>query len=455
MTQSSKMRPFRLLVAQLDEDVADSAHVCRVGDHISFDAEAYDSYSTSNWDPLVYDCMLLAAAVEICDNSRPRRNMKWARQFHIDLPVHNPIHWDGETEARLVRALRTLTGDCWSFNFRLTKDPQEGPTQQKLFFPESAEAVIPYSDGLDSKAVGAIKALELKDRLIRVRIGPKKIDRPSAFVNHTPFANIPFRTKRVTSGNGEPSGRSRGFKFAILSGIAAYLTGASCIIVPESGQGAIGPVLVNLGQIYLDKRTHPQFTSQMSSFLEALFNRKITFEHPVIWRTKGESLGEYKRLRGGEDIWKSTRSCWMDARHASLNGSHRQCGICAACMLRRTSLLAAGYQENPEMYLWQDLSASKFESGSPVEHQKYLDSKRAYAIAGVLHMDHLAGLRRSADRDIILERQALVLARATGASVEAITTNLIRLLDAHSSEWSSFVQSHSSRSFLREWAKEI
>ena len=33
---------------------------------------------------------------------------------------------------------------------------------------------------------------------------------------------------------------SRGFKFAMISGLAAYLTGANKIIIPESGQGLSG-----------------------------------------------------------------------------------------------------------------------------------------------------------------------------------------------------------------------
>ncbi len=51
---------------------------------------------------------------------------------------------------------------------------------------------------------------------------------------------------------------------------STYLAGASRVIVPESGQGALGPALVPVGQAYVDYRSHPLFTERMERFLAAL-----------------------------------------------------------------------------------------------------------------------------------------------------------------------------------------
>jgi len=89
----------------------------------------------------------------------------------------------------------------------------------------------------------------------------------------TPFAFVPYRVRYGARGSVETSARSRGFKFALLSGVAAYLSQAQQVVVPESGQGALGPVLVPVGQGYEDYRNHPLFTDRMGRILIQSFER--------------------------------------------------------------------------------------------------------------------------------------------------------------------------------------
>ena len=76
----------------------------------------------------------------------------------------------------------------------------------------------------------------------------------------------------------------------MLGGLGAFLAETSRIIMPESGQGALGPALVPVGQAYEDYRNHPLFTNRMETFLSALLDRPLQFEFPRIWYTKGETL---------------------------------------------------------------------------------------------------------------------------------------------------------------------
>ena len=445
---------FKLDIIYPGESVSADAAACVIDRDITFDAENLQSYVPSGWDPLIFDVMILAAAVEACDYSRKRANMDWGRDFTASLPVHNLERWsDPNIKKTLERALKLLTGDDWNFSFRPTPERREVTVQGNLDFPPAVDVVIPFSDGLDSRAVAGVLEKSRKQRSIRVRVGADRIKKPKRDEPIIPFANVPFKVAKIAGRNGESSGRSRGFKFSLMSGLAAYLVGADTVIVPESGQGALGPVLVNTGQTYPDRRTHPQFTYKMSDFFEALFGRRILFEHPVLWQTKGQSLSAYKKIYADDLIWKGTRSCWADARHASVNKEHRQCGVCAACILRRTSLHAAGYNEPSDYYVWENLGAEDFWEGAHKDYATRHDIRRQYAIAGILHMNHLAARRNDPDLDSIVQRQAVQLAPVLDQDFDDICTKIRQLIDAHAGEWSHFVNDLPNGSFVRKWAE--
>lgn len=430
---------------------------CVVGTHINFDPEAMQSFVPDDWQPIIYDAMLVVAAVEVCDRSRARSKMDWARSFSVRIPVHDPQRWNApQTKTALIAALQMLTGDNWSIDFRKTPKQQLGPAQRSLGFPRKADKIVPYSDGLDSRAVaGILEAQENDDILVRVRVGANRIKNTNPTHEPKPFENVPFSVTSVTSGNGESSGRSRGFKFGMLAGLAAYLINASDVIVPESGQGALGPVLAYVGQSHVDRRTHPQFTVLMSDLLEALFGTRISFVHPVIWNTKGQTLAKYRALHPENLIWNETRSCWMDQRLASADGGHRQCGICAACMLRRMSLHAAGYNERPDKYVWEDLGATDFRKGAHASFSNHNNSQWEYAIAGTLHMDHLAALKGLDNFEVIALRQAIPLSRIMGITVDEALKNITNVVGTHAREWAAFVGDLPKTSFIRKWAESV
>ena len=101
--------------------------------------------------------------------------------------------------------------------------------------------------------------------------------------------------------NRETSARSRGFKFALISGLAAYLADAKEIVFPESGQGAIGPALVTVSHAYPDYRNHPLFTMRMG-VLVALLKKSVHFVFPRLWYTKGQTLREFSTLPGQQSV---------------------------------------------------------------------------------------------------------------------------------------------------------
>ena len=280
-----------------------------------------------------------------CDWGFKRSALCWTRAFELRIPVHEPQRWnDPAVSTTLHAVLRFLTGDSWTITFIARAKPYEPPPEQPLPMSANSRAVIAYSRGLDSFSVAGWFAAEHgDDTLIRVRVGRGDKTRPKK----VPFAAVPFRVRPPPRKAHETSGRSRGFKFAAASGLAAYLSNVSELIVPESGSGALGPVLVGYNRMYPDYRNHPRFFRLMEAFLSALLRKQLTFRLPRLQATKGESVLAYldhakvDRANALKDVLR-THSCWQSRHYVAIDGTKRQCGICASCMLRRLSMHVAG-----------------------------------------------------------------------------------------------------------------
>lgn len=427
---------------------------CQVGTDIQFNAESLKSYCLAAWEPVVYDALLLAGAVQFSDHVKRRPLRGWARAIELSLPVHEPDRWsDPAVSKALHEALNYLTGDRWTVTFKAMDEKIEPPLQQPLALKTAAAAIIPYSDGMDSRTVAGLMAREYGDRLIRVRLGSSGPDKGANGEVRRPFTAIPYKVPRKKRDFPETSARSRGFKFAVLSGMAAYLTGAPEIIMPESGQGALGPWLVPVGQAPADMRNHPFFMRRMETFLKALLGYQVQFNFPRLWYTKGETLAAFANSYADDDSWADTWSCWQNARQVSVNGRKRQCGICAACMLRRLAVHAAGLHETRDTYVWEDLSVPAWRSGAAASFDQVTDAMHEYAIAGVLHADHLAELNHSTLNAEVLSIKTSGLARALDITKSKGEAQLRRLLEQHGKEWRDFVRSLGDNSFVARWAQ--
>lgn len=422
---------------------------CEIGKNIYFKPEALASYLFKNNDDLVYDAFLLAASIEYCDYFQSRSQKNWGREFTVSIPVQNLEHWKSEAVYNnLITTLKLLTGDKWNIEFRQRDYTPEWPAQELLELRNNSEAVIAYSDGLDSLSVAGLSMHKLGEKLIRVRLGSSEKNKQKTFIA------IPFSV-RQNNDSKESSGRSRGFKFAVLTGAASYLSETPTIIVTESGQGALGPALVPTNHAAIDYRNHPIFFAQMKKFLTALFNRDFIFEMPQLWHTKGETLRSFMDLSKDSHTWQQTRSCWRGARQVSFDGKHRQCGICAACLLRRMSVHAAGLEEPSDAYFWNNLNAPSFELGAVKNTADLHDLKshRLSAAGGMAHLRDIAELRKNPNEAMNLKLHAVQVANAINLPIEEVMIKQNLLLEKHGNEWESFLDSLASNSFLIKWAK--
>ena len=348
-----------------------------------------------------------------------------------------------------------LTEDRWHLEFLQRDKPESRPRQGNLALSLGEAVVIAFSDGLDSHAVSSLAEREYGNKLLRVRLGTHSLGKPHDQPQRIPFAHVPYQVRYAKRNSLETSARSRGFKFALLSGIAAYMCQSSKVIVPESGQGSLGPVLVPVGQAYEDYRNHPLFTDRMAEFLLTLFGHPIHYTYPRLWSTKAETLRAYIAACPGSPTWRHTRSCWQGPRHTSLSGHWRQCGICTACMLRRMSVQAVGAREDRTTYIWEELNPQHFEDGAAEGFGvRPRGALYEHAIAGILHLDHLAGLLHSKASKVPLARQVFQLSRSLQLPESAIWQKLEGLLTDHGTEWRTFLGSLGPRSFVAHWSME-
>jgi 7-cyano-7-deazaguanine synthase in queuosine biosynthesis len=426
---------------------------CKIGENVTFTMDSLESYFFAKWEPDAWDALLVAAAVEFADRTKHRPAYTWQRHFVLRVPVHHPRLWNSpKVENALRDALEFLTGDEWEFEFVARKKDVPRPAQPQLSLNPHVEAVIPFSDGMDSCAVAALLERRMGDKLVRIRLGTGLDDGKKLSRQRKAFTRIPYDISHGEKPFVESSARSRGFKFAVISGIAAYLSNANKIIVPESGQGALGPSLVTVGQAGEDCRSHPLFTRRMEAFLNALLGYDVSYQFPQIWSTKAETLWQFVD-ECKDSSWEQTSSCWQQNRQSSVDGDWRHCGICAACMLRRLSVHAAGLKEKKETYVWEDLSAKTFKAGaaSGFKQSKITSAMREYAIAGALHLDHLAGILDSPANAPKIDLTAYQLGESLGISEEQARKKLNRLLQQHGREWKDFMDSLGKNSFIHEW----
>jgi hypothetical protein len=109
--------------------------------------------------------------------------------------------------------------------------------------------------------------------------------------------------------------------------------------------------------------------------------------------------------------------------------------------------------EPDEAYIWRNLKVSEFEAGATPSLRRPKKTFLPYAIAGTLHMDHLANMTKSPEAREVVKRNALLLSRVLKKPVAVVESRLVCMLDRHSEEWGSYVGSLGSQTFIGQWAR--
>lgn len=458
--EAKKMDTHRLRVFYPKENVSVRKGVtpCVIGRHVEIDTEALEDYCFQRVTSHEYELALLAGIVAFADRTFRRKISEgWARRIEITIPVGEPAFWN-KTKSALLEALEFLTGDCWEINFESRRSKLDQLKQDILSLGSGKFIVVPFSNGLDSYAQSRL--LKLQSEITPIRITAK---------NHGVAGSrdwIPeddgSRHRRIsipvnfqTDPHPEPSYRSRTFVFNVFAGIAAHLSKAEAIFIPENGQGALGPSLVPFGSESPQRGSHPGFTRRMSLFFKTIWDEPIKIEHPQIWLTKGEVLQKLKKenLLGN---WQTTRSCPRDQRNVNLNHKLVQCGICSGCMLRRMSVFAAGLEENVDTYLWQDLSANSLQSSMhPSAGRKTTNNDSDIARHAVIALAELSQMADASPDDPVIAQNVFEICDGVGKNYQLALSQLQHLLNTHKSEWTQYVNGCGSSSWINADVRDL
>lgn len=431
--------------------VPDGAISCVLGRNLVINSSQLGRYCSGTLNARADDLVVLAGLVAYADRSIKRATSRtWTRNIHITVPVLDPDFWQQKsTRDSLCRLLNLLTGDAWHVSFSHRRDALAVEPQSSLSLRSIvAPVVMPYSDGMDSFVVARLlNEMEADSTLIMVTTGRRRdpdahAEKGTKSSQRFRFA-VPFKIK--SEHFHEASYRSRALIYGTMGSIAAKLTGSSRIVVAESGQGALGPWLAPVGNEAIDVRMNPLFTTKLAEFVGAVLGSNVVFEHPRLWSTKGQTLKALVKYGAANGV-ENTRSCARDARNMSHDRKHIQCGVCAACLLRRVSILEAGLEESPDAYMWSDLSAPTLEKAARVGSRATTKNDEDQAVCGALSLQQLADVPLDS-----LSSKAWELSHSVGHPEPEVESKLRGLVGQHAIEWRRFVDAQGPHSFLRQW----
>lgn len=442
-----------------------SATSIQLGIEVKISSDHLRQYLGTRLQPVDVDLLFLAGVVARIDRKvRRRLSEGWARRFHVEMCVHDPHIWNHPTSmTTLVEALGLLTGDHWSFDFRQRQTTEDQILQMSLFpRATSSVATMPYSGGLDSYCGLAVwqAQADTEHLLVHTRNSQSThlvVDRTLAGNPHRQVS-VPIQLPKIGP-HLEPTYRARTFTFFIAAAVGASLGSGTEVTVPENGQGALGPALVQFPGEHPYFSTHPLFTRKLSLFLDAIWENKrsVTFLHPMVFLTKGQALSRANH-NGGIPAWKSTKSCSRDLARNKGRGLPSQCGVCGGCLLRRVSLHTAGlspFGAPTEQYLWADLSKSNLEDAICRTGLTTSPNDRRIAAHAVVGMASLADFARTPDEQHSMRTLVEDLRFGLQMDETAAQRQVRSLVRAHHDEWNAALSELPTSAWIRRVAEEM
>ncbi|WP_153135324.1 hypothetical protein [Paraburkholderia agricolaris] len=411
--------------------------------------------------PLSRDLSVLLGAVKYVDRSVRRKHGRgWERHLSLTVPVYEIATWRRDDVAStLMDTLQYLTGDVWQVRFVKRRRISAPSGQMSLpASPDRRRVFVPFSHGLDSFAQSELlRASEIGFDVIPVHLRSSAVEQTmkslgrSAKRKPTP---IPVSSNVNEPKHAEPSFRTRPFLFDGLAAYAAVLSEGGEVVIPENGQGSLGGSLVRLGAEAPHRSCHPGFTTRLAHFFDCLTGKKVTFVHPALFHTKGQVLRSLLQVQPDSVAWLAEHpSCSYDARHANRGGKKVHCGVCGNCLLRRTSILAAGIVDSTD-YKVSDLHAKSLEEAIVADDKLLtLGSYKDIARNAARSMQRLADLS-SSDKQYRVAAEAEGLASYQRRSRSEVRDALDGMLEQHSHEWMDFLGHCGKSSWVALLARE-
>ncbi|MGA9669137.1 MAG: Qat anti-phage system QueC-like protein QatC [Terracidiphilus sp.] len=328
---------------------------------------------------LSVDLLVLAAHIHAAD-TRISRNTEsqdnWTREIRLVVPVSDVARWTS-VSGLLQQMLNFLTGDRWSFDFRLRPKGFErivAPLPLVVAKPPF-DGVSLFSGGLDS-LIGAIDALEQgRNPLFVSHAGEPAVSaaqetlfrRLEAQYPKRPFRRLriwmTFPKELVKGVSAEDSTRGRSFLFFATGAMAGSSLGQSCkLLAPENGLIALNVPLDQLRLGSLSTRTtHPFYIARWNELLREL-GIPVTIENPYWDKTKGEMVSMCSNRILLKRAIPESLSCSSPTKGRWKGHGIEHCGFCLPCLIRRAAIESGLREADPTTYTLAHLHSKPLSS---------------------------------------------------------------------------------------------
>lgn len=412
---------------------------------------------------VLVDALEIAAYAWAADLAiaRPRASRAARRAIRLVVPVREPeLFARAEVRGALRELLAFVTDDDFEIEpveakhalplerrvdrvDRVGRDGGEGADRGGGVDERAPlDEVLLFSGGIDSTA-GALEAMaHARDgvALVTHELAPRTAARLASLVDRLRAHARPGLAVSHVSAWLQPraglvrerSQGTRAFLWAVLAAIVARARGARNTRFYENGVVAFGlPFSAQVlgARAHLANRTaHPRSLALEARLFDAL-GVASSIEDPFLFKTKAEVVGVL-RAHGALDLLEQTLSC---SRYARGLYAARHCGLCAACIDRRLSTLAAGAQAHDPLagYELDPLAGARPPGPSRALAEAYVRATLELGEPGALGEQELFARWPEA-----AEAMRLVAAR-TSRSVAAVAADLVELHRRHAEEVSS------------------
>lgn len=219
---------------------------------------------------------------------------------------------------------------------------------------KSNESVALFSGGVDSFA-----GLSVLNEMFSIK-GGIFVSHGSPALKHLLskrlmplFVNKDIELVEVDTSKGRSGGvqQLRGLLYMIMGALYGRTRNSNRLVVSE-----IGPTMFQTPYDILDEvtlTTHPFVIWAVKALYKSFFNDNLTIHLPFKDMTKADALSLIDKNNGYSVEIKKTNSC-RNTSFANAQRSH--CGKCLGCIVRRISMILAGF-ESPEedYYAWDVL----------------------------------------------------------------------------------------------------
>jgi queuosine biosynthesis protein QueC len=300
------------------------------------------------------DLVRFATAAYLADERVPRPT-SFTRSIELAVQVIDPAPWSDEVLSELADLLQTTTGDSWELS-ALAAAPEERPRREAPE-PRPVARIALLSGGLDSLAGAAMTSSSndiaylghwdiptVKAAQDRVRRRFEAIPRTLDYVQLYHALRTGKAERDLGRGKVEHSQRTRAFLFMSLAVALATGRGANSVEVPENGFTSLNPPLgPERGGPLTTRSTHPMTISRFNALLRSM-GVDVVVQNPYAWLTKGQLVAmAAPELSDFGAVAAETLSCAkLDGRVYLGGDPNKHCGLCYACIVRRSALLAAG-----------------------------------------------------------------------------------------------------------------